>query len=209
MGVYFILTIATLAEIDRVPEEFRTIAANLGASPSQVWFGVVLPAIIPGVFTLLRTNFIAAWMAVLVRGDGRPRRRIGSHHHDGAQSLQQRPDPLWHADHRGKRLRGRSHALAYPESTSVVAGLSSDSASVAQTMFRADHLSVSFGAAGHRSHTPLQDFSLSIGAGEITALLGASGCGKTTLLRDAGRSDQTGSGRRHPVSGPVVDEANP
>ena len=75
MGVYFILTIATLAEIDRVPEEFRTIAANLGASPMQIWLRVVLPAIIPGVFTLLRTNFIAAWMAVLVAemvgvGDG-------------------------------------------------------------------------------------------------------------------------------------------
>jgi len=27
---------------------------------------VVLPAILPGVFTLLRMNFIAAWMAVLV-----------------------------------------------------------------------------------------------------------------------------------------------
>ena len=27
---------------------------------------MVLPSIFPGVFTLLRTNFIAAWMAVLV-----------------------------------------------------------------------------------------------------------------------------------------------
>lgn len=66
MGVYFILTIATLAEIKRLPEEFHTVAANLGASPGQRWLFVVLPAILPGVFTLLRTNFIAAWMAVLV-----------------------------------------------------------------------------------------------------------------------------------------------
>jgi NitT/TauT family transport system permease protein len=66
MGVYFILTIATLAEIRRIPEEFLTIADNLGASPLSRWIRVVLPAVLPGVFTLLRTNFIAAWMAVLV-----------------------------------------------------------------------------------------------------------------------------------------------
>ncbi|PLZ00625.1 nitrate ABC transporter permease [Burkholderia sp. WAC0059] len=66
MGVYFILTIATLAEIARVPPEFLTVAGNLGANAPQRWLWVVLPAILPGVFTLLRTNFIAAWMAVLV-----------------------------------------------------------------------------------------------------------------------------------------------
>lgn len=66
MGVYFILTIATLAEIKRIPDEFITIASNLGAGPLDRWFRLVLPAILPGVFTLLRTNFIAAWMAVLV-----------------------------------------------------------------------------------------------------------------------------------------------
>lgn len=66
MGVYFILTIATLAEIKRVPDEFLITAGNLGAKPAARWVRVVLPAILPGVFTLLRTNFIAAWMAVLV-----------------------------------------------------------------------------------------------------------------------------------------------
>lgn len=75
MGVYFILTIATLAEIRRIPPEFLTIAGNLGASANARWLRVILPAILPGVFTLLRTNFIAAWMAVLVAemvglGDG-------------------------------------------------------------------------------------------------------------------------------------------
>jgi NitT/TauT family transport system permease protein len=38
----------------------------LGANPLQQWVWVVIPAVLPGVFTLLRTNFIAAWMAVLV-----------------------------------------------------------------------------------------------------------------------------------------------
>lgn len=66
MGVYFILTLATLAEIRRIPPEFHIVAGNLGASPGQQWLWVTLPAILPGVFVLLRTNFIAAWMAVLV-----------------------------------------------------------------------------------------------------------------------------------------------
>ena len=66
MGVYFILTIGTLAEIRRVPQEYLTISGNLGANRWQQWLYVVLPSIFPGVFTLLRTNFIAAWMAVLV-----------------------------------------------------------------------------------------------------------------------------------------------
>lgn len=66
MGVFFILTIATLAEIERVPKEYLTVSENLGARPAESWFFVTLPAILPAVFVLLRTNFIAAWMAVLV-----------------------------------------------------------------------------------------------------------------------------------------------
>ena len=66
MGVYFILTIATLAEIRRIPPEYAIVASNLGANRFQQWLWVTLPAVLPGVFTLLRTNFIAAWMAVLV-----------------------------------------------------------------------------------------------------------------------------------------------
>lgn len=66
MGVYFILTIGTLAEIRRVPDEYLTLAGNLGANQWERWLYVIFPAILPGVFTLLRTNFIAAWMAVLV-----------------------------------------------------------------------------------------------------------------------------------------------
>lgn len=66
MGVYFVLTLATLAEIDRIPPEYHVIAENLGAPTWKRWVFVVFPAVLPGVFNLLRINFIAAWMAVLV-----------------------------------------------------------------------------------------------------------------------------------------------
>jgi NitT/TauT family transport system permease protein len=66
MGVYFVLTLATLAEIERVPAPYYTLAENFGSSAWQRFWFVTLPAVLPGVFTLLRVNFMAAWMSVLV-----------------------------------------------------------------------------------------------------------------------------------------------
>lgn len=65
MGVFFTLTIATVAEIKRIPENLLTTAKNLGGNGFNRWRMVILPSVLPGVFTLLRLNFIAAWMAVL------------------------------------------------------------------------------------------------------------------------------------------------
>jgi len=65
MGVFFTLTIATVAEIKRIPENLLITAQNLGGNELNRWRMVILPSILPGVFTLLRLNFIAAWMAVL------------------------------------------------------------------------------------------------------------------------------------------------
>lgn len=65
MGVFFTLTIATVAEIKRIPENLLITAENLGSHPFNKWRMVILPSVLPGVFTLLRLNFIAAWMAVL------------------------------------------------------------------------------------------------------------------------------------------------
>ncbi len=65
MGVAPILTIATLAAIGDVPSEYLKVAATLGANGKQAWVSVILPAIIPQVFNLLRLNFFVAWMAVL------------------------------------------------------------------------------------------------------------------------------------------------
>ncbi|OGB04714.1 ABC transporter ATP-binding protein [Aquabacterium parvum] len=49
--------------------------------------------------------------------------------------------------------------------------------------FRVEQLTVDFGG---NDGGPLQDFSLAIRQGEITCLLGRSGCGKTTLLKSLG-----------------------
>ncbi len=65
MGVFFILTIATVKAVETVPEHLLNVAKTLGARKWQLWFNVTFPYILPQVFTILRINFIAAWMAVL------------------------------------------------------------------------------------------------------------------------------------------------
>jgi NitT/TauT family transport system permease protein len=65
MGVFFTLTIATVQAIEDVPTRLVNAATTLGARQSQIWFYVIFPHILPSVFTILRLNFIAAWMAVL------------------------------------------------------------------------------------------------------------------------------------------------
>ncbi len=65
MGVYFILTISTVSAVASVEERLIKTARSFGATPTQVWMRVIFPAVLPQVFTMLRINFFAAWMAVL------------------------------------------------------------------------------------------------------------------------------------------------
>jgi NitT/TauT family transport system permease protein len=65
MGIYFILTISTVASIKSVDQRLIKTARSFGASKAQVWARVVFPAVLPQVFTMLRINFFAGWMAVL------------------------------------------------------------------------------------------------------------------------------------------------
>ncbi len=65
MGIYFILTISTVASIKSVDQRLIKTARSFGASKAQVWARVIFPAVLPQVFTMLRINFFAGWMAVL------------------------------------------------------------------------------------------------------------------------------------------------
>ena len=65
MGVFFILTISTVSAVKAVDPRLIKTARSFGASRSQVWTRVIFPAVLPQVFTMLRINFFAAWMAVL------------------------------------------------------------------------------------------------------------------------------------------------
>jgi len=65
MGVFFMLTIATVDSLEKVPQRYIDHALTRGATQKQIWLHVKIPFILPNVFTILRLNFIAAWMAVL------------------------------------------------------------------------------------------------------------------------------------------------
>jgi NitT/TauT family transport system permease protein len=64
-GVYFLLTLSTVSAVQSVDPRLIKTARSYGASPRQVWTHVIFPAVLPQVFTMLRINFFAAWMAVL------------------------------------------------------------------------------------------------------------------------------------------------
>jgi NitT/TauT family transport system permease protein len=66
VAVYFIIVLATVAEIDSVNPTYLNVARIMGASRAQTYLQVILPAILPGLFMILRLNLFAAWMVVLI-----------------------------------------------------------------------------------------------------------------------------------------------
>jgi NitT/TauT family transport system permease protein len=65
VGIYFTLTLATLNNMNNVSQVYINTARVLGASRRQVMWQVVLPAILPNLFVIVRMNVFAAWMGVL------------------------------------------------------------------------------------------------------------------------------------------------
>ena len=65
IGIFFLLTLATVNAIKNVNQLYINTARVLGASRRQVMFKVILPAVIPDLFFILRIIFFAAWRALL------------------------------------------------------------------------------------------------------------------------------------------------
>ena len=66
IALFFIMTLATLNLIDTLPPSYVQVARIMGASRPQIFMQVILPAILPGLFVVLRLNLFAAWMIVLI-----------------------------------------------------------------------------------------------------------------------------------------------
>lgn len=66
LAVYFIIALATISEIDTVNVTYLNVARIMGASRLQTYLQVILPAVLPGLFMILRLNLFAAWMIVLI-----------------------------------------------------------------------------------------------------------------------------------------------
>lgn len=66
IGVYFVMTLATIGLINDVPSTYVNVARTMGATRSQILFQITLPSILPGILQSLRLNLFAAWMVVLL-----------------------------------------------------------------------------------------------------------------------------------------------
>ena len=66
LAVYFIIALATIAEVDAVNLTYLHVARIMGASRRQMYLQVILPAVLPGLFVILRLNMFAAWVIVLI-----------------------------------------------------------------------------------------------------------------------------------------------
>ena len=66
VAVFFIMTLATLSQIDNVPKNYIQLAQIMGCSKRQIYRHVILPTILPELFVTLRMNLFAAWMVALI-----------------------------------------------------------------------------------------------------------------------------------------------
>lgn len=65
MGVFSIFTITLVQALSNIPEHYIMTGKTLGMNTAQLWRKIIFPALLPQIITMIRVNFIAAWMAVL------------------------------------------------------------------------------------------------------------------------------------------------
>jgi NitT/TauT family transport system permease protein len=66
IALLFHMVLATVNQIDNVNRNLINVARTMGASKRQTYMRVIIPAILPQLFVVLRFNLFAAWMVVLV-----------------------------------------------------------------------------------------------------------------------------------------------
>lgn len=64
--VFFAIVLSTGAQIESVPKNYIHVARIMGANERQIFWRVVLPAILPSLFMTIRLNLFGAWMVVLI-----------------------------------------------------------------------------------------------------------------------------------------------
>lgn len=66
IALFFTMTLATITQIDSVNRNYINVARTMGATKTQTYTRVILPAILPGLLVVLRLNLFGAWMVVLI-----------------------------------------------------------------------------------------------------------------------------------------------
>jgi NitT/TauT family transport system permease protein len=66
LSIVFIVALSVSEIIKNIPASHINVARVLGASRRQIFFQVILPYSLPKMYSLMRMNFFAAWMTVLL-----------------------------------------------------------------------------------------------------------------------------------------------
>ncbi|QWA09215.1 ABC transporter permease [Sodalis ligni] len=66
ISLFFVMTVSTISQIESVSKTHLNVAAVMGATRAQTFRYVIIPAILPSLFFVLRMNLFGAWMIVLV-----------------------------------------------------------------------------------------------------------------------------------------------
>lgn len=66
IALFFTMVLATITQIDSVNRNYINVGRTMGATKAQMYWRVILPAILPGMLVVLRLNLFAAWMVVLI-----------------------------------------------------------------------------------------------------------------------------------------------
>ena len=107
IALFFHMTIATINRIDDVDRHLINVGRTMGATRAQIYRHVVVPAILPGVFAILRLNLFAAWMVVLIAESTGVGYGLGTGHHARAQHVQPLARVLLHRADRTARVHHR------------------------------------------------------------------------------------------------------
>jgi NitT/TauT family transport system permease protein len=66
VALFFHMVLSTVNQIDGVNKNLINVARTMGATKPQIYWRVIIPAILPGLLVVLRLNLFGAWMVVLV-----------------------------------------------------------------------------------------------------------------------------------------------
>jgi NitT/TauT family transport system permease protein len=66
VALFFHMVLSTISQIDNVNRNLINVARTMGASKRQIYWRVIIPAILPQLLIVLRLNLFGAWMVVLV-----------------------------------------------------------------------------------------------------------------------------------------------
>jgi sulfonate transport system ATP-binding protein len=198
VGVFFPIYLGVAAAILSVDRKLVEVGRAFRLSRADMLRRVYLPAVLPETIVSLRSGLGLGFMFVVAAEFMGASEGLGYLLVDGQQMGRTGPHPRGYHRLRAAGQDGRRRAGRRDAAVPALAGHRSRAA----LMLSVEALSKTY-ADGTEA---LRSLSFDVGSSEIVALVGGSGCGKTTFLRLAAGLDRPSRGAirldGEPVSGP-------